>query len=185
MRHNYTFKGYEKDRMARVIGRSLEVSLKQASEIGNFINGKTTEDSKKYLENVISKKAAIPFKKFNKGVGHKKGMGPGRYPVKTSTAIKDLLESVEANAQFKGLNTSSLSIIHISANKAATQWHYGRQRRRQMKRTHVEIVVEETKKQKQETKETKKPIKEEKTKEIKESKSETPKIKEQKQVTKK
>jgi len=146
MRHDYAFKGYEKEKMARVIGRSLPVSLKHSVEICNFINGKTVEQSKAYLENVLTKEAAIPFKKFNKGVGHKKAIGPGRYPIKAVAEIKNLLESVEANAQFKGLNTSSLSIVHINANKASTQWHHGRQRRRQMKRTHIEIVVEETKK---------------------------------------
>ena len=146
MRFNYALKEYDKEKMARVIGRALPVSLKHAVEISSFIKGKTTEYAKRYLEDVITQKKAIPFTKFNKGVGHKKAMGPARYPLKASTEIKSLLESAEANAQFKGLNTSSLSIIHISANKAQTQWHSGRQRRRKMKRTHIEIVVEETKK---------------------------------------
>ena len=54
-----------------------------------------------------------------------------------------LIESAEANAQFKGLNTSKLVISHISANKASKAWHYGRKSRRKMKRTNVEVIVEE------------------------------------------
>jgi outer membrane biosynthesis protein TonB len=59
--------------------------------------------------------------------------------------IRKLLETVEANAQFKGLNTSDLKIVHISANNAGNVWRYGRFRRRKMKRTDIEVVEEESK----------------------------------------
>jgi len=36
-----------------------------------------------------------------------------------------------------------LVIAHISAHKASKAWHSGRKSRRRMKRTNVEIVVEE------------------------------------------
>ena len=75
----------------------------------------------------------------------KKKKGPGKYPVKAAGIIKKLLESVESNAQFKGLNTSNLIIKHIKADFASRPWHFGRQRRRKMKRTNIEVVVEEVK----------------------------------------
>ena len=39
----------------------------------------------------------------------------------------------------------------MAAHKASAPWHYGRQRRRKMKRTHIEIVIgeKETKKKNQ------------------------------------
>ena len=98
---------------------------------------------------VSNKKKPIPFIRFNKNIGHKKGMGSGRYPIKSSEKILKLLESAEANAQFKGLNTADLVIKHICANKAANAWHFGRKRRRKAKRTSIEVIVQEERKDKE------------------------------------
>jgi len=133
---------------AKACGRSLPISTKHSIEIGNLIRGEKLDYSKKILNEVIAKKKAVPLKRFNKGAGHKKKIGPGRYPEKASLEILKLLESAEANAQFKGLNTANLIISSISANRASTQWHYGRQRRRKMKRTHIDIIVREEGKKK-------------------------------------
>ena len=129
--------------MARVIGRSIGISTRHAIEISNFMRGKNVQKMKAFLEDVIKMKRAVPFTRFNKGVGHKPGMGPGRYPIKSCTEILALLKSAEANAQFKALNTSNLVISHINADKASMAWHYGRQRRRRMKRTNMEIILTE------------------------------------------
>ncbi len=139
----YTFKNYNPEHMARAVGMALPISFKQSVEICNFIENRKVSDVKKILQAVIDKKEAVPFKRYNWDLGHKKGIGPGRYPEKASMQLIQLIESAESNAQFKGLNTSSLVISHISAHKAGKAWHYGRQSRRQMKRTNVEIIVEE------------------------------------------
>ena len=93
----------------------------------------------------MEKKKAIPFRRYNSGLSHKKEVGPGRFPFNSSREIFELIESAEANAQFKGLNTADLIIKHICVHKGSTQWHYGRQRRRQMKRINLEIVLSEEK----------------------------------------
>src|SRR3989338_2722574 len=49
--------------------------------------GKTIEQGKNILANVIEKKAAIPFKRYNRDMGHKTGMAAGRYPKKASSHI--------------------------------------------------------------------------------------------------
>ncbi|MDP6648073.1 MAG: 50S ribosomal protein L22 [Candidatus Woesearchaeota archaeon] len=139
----YTFKNYNKEHMARSVGIALPVSFKQSIQICNFIKNRNVSDAKKLLNMVVERKTAIPFTRFNSDMGHKKKIGPGRYPEKTSREFIKLIEDVEANAQFKGLNTSNLIIAHISANKAGKAWHYGRQSRRKMKRTNIEIFVEE------------------------------------------
>lgn len=153
--------------MAKAIGRGLPISTKHAVEICSFIRNKNLGEAKEILGKVIEKKQAIPFRRF-KQVGHKKKIGPGRYPKKASQQLLKLLNAVEANAQFKGLDTSSLVIKSIKANKAARMWHYGRQRRRKMKRTHIEIIAEEKPTEKKVKKENKKgpkeSIKKEKTK---------------------
>jgi large subunit ribosomal protein L22 len=142
MRYNYSSK-YDKENMARVVGRSLPISTKFSIEVCSFIRNKKTSEAKEMLKKVLEKKRAVPFKRFNKDLSHKRKIGPGRYPVKIVGEVIKLLESVEANAQFKGLNTSDLQICHINAHAASRPWHYGRKRRRKSKRTHLEIVVEE------------------------------------------
>ena len=139
----YTFKSYNHEHMARAKGMTLPISFKQSVEICDFISDRNVSDAKKILQNVIEKKVAIPFKRYNWDLGHKSKIGPGRYPEKASREFIKLIELVEANAQFKGLNTSNLVIAHISANKGGKAWHYGRQSRRKIKRTNIEIIVEE------------------------------------------
>lgn len=136
---------YEKEKMAKAVLRAEEISTKQSIEICNFIKKRKVMDAIKMLEDVIKEKRAVPFKRFTEGAGHKKGIGAGKYPKKAASAFIRLLKSAEANAQNKGLSTADLVITCIYSNKAPTQWHYGRKRRRKMKRTHIEVYVEEAK----------------------------------------
>ena len=147
MKFKYSFNG-EKENMAKAYGRDMAISTKQSVEVCDTIRGMDLKKAQLLLDKVISKERAIKMKRFNRDTAHKKGIGPGKYPVKTAKAILRLLNSVEANAQNKGLSTKNLVIRHIVANKASRPWHYGRQRRRKMKRTHVEVVVEEKTKEK-------------------------------------
>lgn len=134
---------------AKVIGRNLQVSRKQTIEIANHIRGKNLVKTKEILAKVITKERAVPYRRFNMDTGHRRGgIGPGRYPVKASEHILELLESLEANAQNKGLDVDALYIKRIITNKGSTTWHYGRHRRRKAKRTHIEIIAEEKEEEK-------------------------------------
>ncbi len=138
----YAFEANEK--AARAYGRSLPISMKKSIEICNFIRGKSLLKARTLLQRVVDKKEAVPYKRFERGgTGHKKGIGPGRYPGKTAIAFIKLLRSAEANAQQKGMEASQLYIHTIAAQKAANSWHYGRKRRRKMKLTHIQIAVRE------------------------------------------
>jgi large subunit ribosomal protein L22 len=129
------------ENIARAYGRGLPISNKQSIEICDFIRNRKVERAKTILENVITKEQAVPMRKFNRDTAHKKGIGPGKYPINAAKEILHILKSAESNAQSKGLATTDLTIIHISANKASQPWHSGRQRRSRMKRTHVQIVL--------------------------------------------
>lgn len=143
-----------KEDMARAHGVSLPISTKVAVEMANFLRGRTTKKALAILEEVLEKKTAIPFKRFTDGVGHRPGkVGPGRYPQKASQEFIKLIKQVEANAEAKTLG-DNLVIVHLSANKASKPMRQGRQRRRQFKRTHVQIIVQEQE-EKKETKQTK------------------------------
>ena len=55
-----------------------EVSTKHCIEICKYIKGRKVEDARKLLQAAIEKTAAIPFPRFNGGVGHKRGKGMAR-----------------------------------------------------------------------------------------------------------
>ncbi len=167
----YKYSAIINEHRARAVGLLMPISTKQGIEICSLIRGKNLQKAREILNEVIDMKRPIPFKRFTEGAGHKHGIGPGKYPVKACREILKLVNLVEANAQHKGLDTSSLWIIHICAKKGPKSWHYGRQSRIAMKRTHVEIVVEE------------KEIKKEKKKDVvKEKQSEVIKKQEEKKV---
>jgi len=157
--YKYSFKNL-KENMARAVARDASVSYKVSIEATRYLKGKTTAQAKAILEKVLEKKLAIPYKKFTDGVGHRQGNGitSGRYPQKLSVVLITLLSSVEANASIKGLG-DTLKIIHFSAQKASTPMHQGRQSRRVMKRTHIELVVEEVEVKKAISKNSKKTTK--------------------------
>ncbi len=150
----------EKAHIATAKGMNLPLSRKHSVEVASFIRGKEVSKVKKMLDKVLKKESAVPFKRFNRDKGHKRGMAAGRFPENSTKAILSLIESAEANAQNKGLNTQSLVLSSIIVNQGTTQWRHGRQRRRQAKRCHIEVALTE---------------KEEKKKPAKEEKNETPK----------
>ena len=136
---------YEKG-TARALGVSLPVSLKKSVEVCRFIRGKPLGKAIRLLELAKQKKVAVPFTRFNRGgTGHKPNIGPGRYPVAVCAELIKLLRQAEANAQGRGLNAQSMVIRNAIAKKGQTTPRYGRQRGRQAKRTHVEVVVAEAK----------------------------------------
>ncbi|KZX17775.1 50S ribosomal protein L22 [Methanobrevibacter cuticularis] len=141
----------DKSKTARAMGRSLKISPKHAVEICRAVRGMELEKAKNYLQEVIEMKKAVPFKRHNKKVGHRKelkGWPSGRYPVKASTEILKILENAEANAEYNGLDTENLKIIHISSHrgfvmKGGIQRAFGRVTPFNTPTTHVQIVLEE------------------------------------------
>jgi len=143
------------DNIARAFGRNMPVSTKQSVEICKWIRGKNTVKAKKMLENVMKMKEAVPFTRFNKDMGHKKGkIAAGRYPIKTSEHILNLIKSAEINAQAKGLG-QNLILKEIIANRGSGTQRYGRKRGVSAKRTHVEVILEEIKEKREKKVETK------------------------------
>lgn len=173
MAYHYAFTDFRKEHMSRAVGISLPISVKHSVEVLAYIKNKKIGQAKKLLDLAIAEKQAIPYKRYNQNLAHKRGIGPGRFPVKTAFEIKNLLESAESNAQFQGLNTSNLIVFHASAKKAAGAYHYGRKRRRKMKRATVEIVLSLAKSEKNSEEKKESTSKKHDKKESKESKEQT------------
>jgi large subunit ribosomal protein L22 len=111
----------------------------------------TTSEAKAYLADVVELKKAIPFKRFNRNVAHKRGLSKwpaGRYPVKAAEAYIRLLESVEKNAEYIGLDVEKLRIDHVAANtgrglRAFFPRAMGRATPKRRETVNIEIVVSE------------------------------------------
>lgn len=135
-------------RTAIASGRDLRVSYKDTVEVLNAIRGKTLEEAEKVLSDVIGMKKPLSYRRFNKKVGHKKAIGSGRFPVKAANAVLKVLKNAEANAEYKGLDTTRLRVVHAVAHKGSKIKGYmprafGRATPWFKQLVHIEIGLEE------------------------------------------
>ncbi len=142
MPYKYASKATEKS--ARAVGLNLPISTKYSVEISRMIRGKSVAKAIVILEKVSTMERAVPMLRFHNEVPHKKGMSAGKYPWKAAKYILAILKSAESNASDKGLLSDGLIVKSIVPQGASDPMHYGRKGRRRMKRTHIEIVVEES-----------------------------------------
>jgi large subunit ribosomal protein L22 len=138
------------ENVARAIGKELKISPKHSVEVCRAIRGMMFEDAKQYLQDVIDMKRAVPFKRYNMMIHHKRGIGPGRYPVKATKAILRVLESAGANAESpaKKLSADNMRIITAAAHRGRTFPGYmprahGRSSPWDQHSVNIEIVLEE------------------------------------------
>ncbi len=128
---------------ASVKGVSLPISAKTSVNICNVIRNKPLLRAKQILQDAVDLKRAIPMTRYNMDLGHKKTMAAGSYPFKAGNAFLKLLNSLQANAENKGMNVNSLVIVKAMSNRAETRWRPGRKGRAKAKTAHVELIVEE------------------------------------------
>ncbi len=147
----YTMKIENEEKIAKVYGKELRIKPKYAIELCREIKGMRLDKARKYIQEIIEFKRALPLRRFKKGVAHRSqisGWYAGRFPVKVCKAFLKLLDQVEANAEYKGLDTEKLYIKHACAYKGRTMVRYlprafGRATRINKRTTNVEIIVEE------------------------------------------
>jgi large subunit ribosomal protein L22 len=150
-KRGYSITDLNPEKTAKASGRDLRVSLKHAKEVCKTIKGMKLEEAKNLLTQAINKKTAIPFHRYKKKAAHRRGLQKayaGKYPVKAAKRILQVLEGAEANAEFKGLDTERLRIIHATASPAMKIRNYiprafGRMSPYFDTLTHVELVLEQ------------------------------------------
>jgi len=149
--YSITEEELDPEKTVKASAREVRVSHKSAREICKTIKGMMLIQAKKYLREVIAKKRAVPFTRFKKKAGHRHGLEKayaGRYPVKAAKQILKALEGAEANAEYKGLDTDRLRIIHAAAYpgmkiKRYTPRAFGRSSPEFETLTHIELALEE------------------------------------------
>ena len=149
-RYNYAFQNFDSTKHVRASIREKKISHKHAREVATAIKGLTIEKARDYMLSVVSKDRAIPFRRFKNQVGHRSdpGMMSGRYPEKTATEFLKLLDNLESNAEYKGMDMDRLKIINATAHKGVVIKRFipraqGRATDKNDVLTHVELVAQE------------------------------------------
>ncbi len=145
----YSVTGLDPDRTVKCAGRELRISPKASVELCRTIRGMKLPEAKKLLERVIEKKVAVAYRHYHKEVPHRRNLTEpfyaGRYPQKAAGRLLRLLEELEANAEYRNLDTEKLKIIHAAAQRAnkipkRNPRAFGRSDLLQGTTTHIELV---------------------------------------------
>ena len=136
------------DKTAKAYGYELHCSKKDSENLARAINGMKTEDAKKFLNEIIEMKRALPTIFHKKKQAHQKDIGPGSYPQKAARYMLKTLENAENNAEYKGFDPENMKISHISTYggrviKGIMPRAHGRAANKYKKTTNIEIIIEE------------------------------------------
>ncbi len=119
-----------KENEVKAAGIGLPLSTKKSAIVCRKLNKMKLDKAKKFLQDLIDKKADIDKKHYTK----------------TAKEILNILESAEKNAQYKGLE--NLIIKTITAETGPNRIRMKRRRSfgSRLKNTHIKIVLKEAKK---------------------------------------
>ena len=147
---NYAFQNFDSTKHVRAAMREKTISHKHAREIAVAIKGLSLEKARDYLLSVVELKRSIPFRRYKNQVGHRSdpGVMSGRYPEKAVTEVLKLLDNLESNAEYKGMDMDRLKIINATAQKGVIVERIipraqGRSTPKNDVLTHLEIVAQE------------------------------------------
>ncbi|MEM3064828.1 MAG: 50S ribosomal protein L22 [Candidatus Nitrosotenuis sp.] len=146
----YAFANFDSTKHVRAAVREKDISPKHAREIAKMIKGLSIEKARDYLQEVVSLKRAVPFRRYKNEVGHRSDTGvmSGRYPQKAAKEFIKLLDNLEANAEYKGMDLDRLKIISAVSHRGVvikrfTPRAMGRATPKNNTLTHIELVAQE------------------------------------------
>lgn len=146
----YAFQNFDSTKHVRASTREKSISHKHAREVAKMINGMSVERARDVLQEVLALKRAVPFRRYKNEVGHKSDTGvmSGRYPRKATTEFLKLLDNLESNAEYKGMDLDRLKIISAVTHKGVivkrfTPRAQGRATPKNDVLTHIELVARE------------------------------------------
>jgi large subunit ribosomal protein L22 len=134
---------------SKAIGHELHISPRHSREISRAIKGMRTGHARKYLDNVVALKQAVPFKRHNDSMGHRKGpMAAGRYPQKAAKEFIKILINAQANAEYKGIEPEDMKIAHVATKKGRVIRGYRARARgssspKNTETVNIEMILEE------------------------------------------
>jgi large subunit ribosomal protein L22 len=150
--YSYAFQNFDKTKHVRAALREKDISHKHAREIALAIRGMSIEKAREFLENVIAKRIAVPYRRYNNEVAHRSnirdGFFSGRFPKKAAGEFLRLLDNLESNGEYKGMDLDRLKIISSVVHKGTklerfTPRAMGRSSPKIDTLVHVELVAQE------------------------------------------
>lgn len=150
--YRYAFQNYDKTRHVRAAMREKDISHKHSREVAVAIKGMSIEKAREFLENVIARKEAVPYRRYNNEVAHRSnirdGFFAGRFPQKAAHEFLKLLDNLESNAEYKGMDLDRLRIVNVAVHKGTKLERFqpramGRSSPKLDTLVHVEIVAQE------------------------------------------
>ncbi|KAL9248523.1 Large ribosomal subunit protein uL22y-like protein [Drosera capensis] len=135
-------------------GSDLRVHFKNTRETAFALRKMQLGKAKRYLEDVLAHKQAIPFRRFCGGVGRtaqaksRHSNGQGRWPVKSVKFILDLLKNAESNAEASIHNIRPRPLLISQVNQAQKQRRrtyraHGRINPYMSHPCHIELILSE------------------------------------------
>ena len=150
--YSYAFQNFDKARHVRAAVREKSISHKHSREIALAISGKSIEKAREFLENVVAKKEAVPYRRYHNEVAHRSnirdGFSAGRFPQKAAKEFLKLLDNLESNAEYKGMDLDRLRIVSAVVHKGTKLKRFqpramGRSSPKYDTLVHVELVAQE------------------------------------------
>lgn len=117
----YSFQNFDMSKHVRAAIREKSISHKHAREVANALKGMSIERARVFLEDVVARKIAVPYRRYNNEVAHRSnirdGFCSGRFPRKAAKEVLKLLDNLESNAEYKGMDLDSLKIVSAVVHK--------------------------------------------------------------------
>jgi large subunit ribosomal protein L22 len=99
----YSFQNFDRSKHVRAALREKSISHKHAREVA------------------VAIKIAVPYRRYKNEVAHRSnirdGYCAGRFPQKTAKEVLKLIDNLESNAEYKGMDLDSLKIISAVVHK--------------------------------------------------------------------
>ncbi len=138
---------------AKAFLANQRMSLKFATELCREIKRMPLSKAGAFVQDIAEQRAFLPLRVYRKKVAHRKGESrsytkSGRFPERVCKVFLKLFDLVKANADFKGLETEKLLIVHAFASQGFKRFSYQPKgsisgKKRAKKSAHVEIIVRE------------------------------------------
>ncbi|GAA5961645.1 hypothetical protein JCM3765_000462 [Sporobolomyces pararoseus] len=132
-------------------GSYLRVHYKNTRETAAALQGLTLSKAIKFLQDVQTHTACVPFRRHNGSVGRTAqakvhGVVQGRWPVKSAKFLLALIKNAQANAEVNGLDKDELFVKNIVIQQAPkmrrrTYRAHGRINPYQSSPTHLEVIL--------------------------------------------
>jgi large subunit ribosomal protein L22 len=124
----------------------VNASYKDLAQVCGSIRSKKADWALSFLEKAAEGDVAIPYKRHNKRLGHRKELGgrKGRYPKKAAKIVLKVLQSAISNGKNLGLG-ESYTVLAAQANKKNSYPRVapkGRWSRSFLETSRVEIILQ-------------------------------------------